>query len=175
MFSRPKILFLVSLLFVALLNPKFNPYLLFKFLIFYHVEVISSKICKTLPLDYVLKQLKLAQHTIHGDGSCLYHAIAHQAGFIKRASQGNPMISNHLRYLVMKTMTEHPDVRLEDGLSVIQWLEKKQKILNVSEWGGDLEIRLLAITLHREIVVLTSGIDGSYAESFPVNFPHYPR
>ena len=36
MLSRPKILFLVSLLFVALLNPKFNPYLLFKFLIFYH-------------------------------------------------------------------------------------------------------------------------------------------
>ena len=34
MFSRPKILFLVSLLFVALLNPKFNPYLLFKFSIF---------------------------------------------------------------------------------------------------------------------------------------------
>ena len=34
MFSRPKILFLVSLLFVALLNPKYNPsYLLFKFLI----------------------------------------------------------------------------------------------------------------------------------------------
>ena len=36
MFSRPKILFLVSLLFEALLNPKFNPYLLCKFLIFYH-------------------------------------------------------------------------------------------------------------------------------------------
>ena len=36
MFSRPKILFLVSLLYVALLNPKFNPYLLFKFLSFYH-------------------------------------------------------------------------------------------------------------------------------------------
>ena len=41
MFSRPKILFLVSLLFVALLNPKFNPYLLFKFLIFYHSSDIS--------------------------------------------------------------------------------------------------------------------------------------
>ena len=40
MFSRPKILFLVSLLFVALLNPKFNPYLLFKFLIFYHSSFI---------------------------------------------------------------------------------------------------------------------------------------
>ena len=35
MFSRPKILFLISLLFVALLNPKFNPYLLFNFLIIY--------------------------------------------------------------------------------------------------------------------------------------------
>ena len=36
MFSRPKFLFLISLLFVALLNPKFNPYLPFNFLIFYH-------------------------------------------------------------------------------------------------------------------------------------------
>ena len=42
MFSRPKILFLVSLLFVALLNPKFNPYLLFKFLIFYHSSNIQQ-------------------------------------------------------------------------------------------------------------------------------------
>ena len=41
MFSRPKILFLVSLLFVALLNPKLNPYLLFKFLIFYHSSRFS--------------------------------------------------------------------------------------------------------------------------------------
>ena len=38
MFSRPKILFLVSLLFVALLN--FNPYLPFKFLIFYHSSFV---------------------------------------------------------------------------------------------------------------------------------------
>ena len=43
MFSRPKILFLVSLLFVALLNPKFNPYLLFKFLIFYHSSIYISR------------------------------------------------------------------------------------------------------------------------------------
>ena len=42
MFSRPKILFLVSLLFVALLNPKFNPYLPFKFLIFYHSSSNSN-------------------------------------------------------------------------------------------------------------------------------------
>ena len=48
MFSRPKILFLVSLLFVALLNPKFNPYLLFKFLIFYHSSI---RIYNNLSLD----------------------------------------------------------------------------------------------------------------------------
>ena len=41
MFSRPKILFLVSLLFVALLNPKFNPYLPFKFLIFYNMLLLQ--------------------------------------------------------------------------------------------------------------------------------------
>ena len=39
MFSCPKILFLVSLLFVALLNPKFNPYLLFKFLIYIYIYI----------------------------------------------------------------------------------------------------------------------------------------
>ena len=45
MFSRPKILFLVSLLFVALLNPKFNPYLLFKFLFFYHSSLFTFYTC----------------------------------------------------------------------------------------------------------------------------------
>ena len=68
----------------------------------------------------MLKQLKLEQHAICGDGSSFYHAIAHQAGFIEQTSQGNPIISNHLRFLVVKTMTEHPGVRLEDGLSVTQ-------------------------------------------------------
>ena len=137
--------------------------------------MISSRRHKTLPLDYVLTQLKLAKHKICGDGSCLYHAIAHQAGFIEPGSQGNTVISNHLRFLVVKTMTEHPDVRLEDGLSMTQWLEKKQKNLNVSEWGGDLEIRLMAIALHRDIVVLTSGTDGSYARRFPCKVPPLPK
>ena len=49
MFSRPKILFLVSLLFVALLNPKFNPYLPFKFLIFYHSSVYIQSLMLSQP------------------------------------------------------------------------------------------------------------------------------
>ena len=45
MFSLPKILFPVSLLFVALLNPKFNPYLPFKFLNFYHSSLFAFYTC----------------------------------------------------------------------------------------------------------------------------------
>ena len=57
MFSRPKILFLVSLLFVALLNPKFNPYLLFKFLIFYH----SSNYVAIMPFSSYSKSIELLE------------------------------------------------------------------------------------------------------------------
>ena len=51
MFSRPKILFLVSLLFVALLNPKFNPYLPFKFLIFYHSSLFTFYTCLSIHIN----------------------------------------------------------------------------------------------------------------------------
>ena len=61
MFSRPKILFLVSLLFVALLNPNFNPYLLFKFLIFYHSSNIGLvDICVTVYRELPSSQRLLA-------------------------------------------------------------------------------------------------------------------
>ena len=46
-------------------------------------------------------------------------------------------------------MTDYPAIQLEDGLSVIQWLETKQGVLDPTEWAGDLEIRLLAIGLKR--------------------------
>ena len=76
MFSRPKILFLVSLLFVALLNPKFNPYLLFKFLIFYH----SSGILKDFILPIVLStwirtDAIFLPSLISSAGSCLRPSI----------------------------------------------------------------------------------------------------
>ena len=66
MFSRPKILFLVSLLFVALLNPKFNPYLLFKFLIFYHSSINSnSGLIFLRPHIYTFKELNKHLKIIH--------------------------------------------------------------------------------------------------------------
>ena len=66
-------------------------------------------------------------------------------------------------------MNECPHVCLEDGLSFIQLLERKQTILDPSEWGGDLELSLLDIRLKRDIVVITSvdNSESSYAKRFP--------
>ena len=58
-------------------------------------------------------------------------------------------------------MTDHPAVHPENGLSTTQWLQIKQTILDHAEWGGDLEMRLLAIGLKRDIVVITEVHDSS--------------
>ena len=53
---------------------------------------------------------------------------------------------------------------------------KKSRILQLSEWGGDLEVRLLAITIGREIVVVT-GCRGMFtsARKFPCKTPPVPK
>jgi len=86
-------------------------------------------------------------------------------GFISKSSRGDRGTNNLLRQIVQKMMNECPHVCMEDGLSFIQWLEKKQTVLDPSEWGGNLELHLLAIGLKRDIVVITSVDNGesSYA------------
>ena len=124
-----------------------------------------------MTLKSILQQLNVSKHSVTGDGSCLYHAIAHQAGFISRNNRGDKIVSGFLRQVVLK-MTEYPDVRLEDGLTTAQWLQKKQTILDLAQWGGDLEVRLLAIGLKRDVVVLSAAHDGStYARRFPCQPP----
>lgn len=51
-------------------------------------------------------------------------------------------------------MAKHPGVQ-KDALSVVQWLQRMMHVNNTSTWGGDLELRLLAIGLKRDIVVKT--------------------
>ena len=53
-------------------------------------------------------------------------------------SCGDKVVSNHLRQVVLKMMNEHR-VRYEEGLSVPQWLEKKQHVMDPAEWGGDVD------------------------------------
>ena len=51
--------------------------------------------CKTI--QSVLEHLQLKRHVVKGDGSCLHHAVAHQAGLITSSSTGDEVVSNHLR------------------------------------------------------------------------------
>jgi len=103
---------------------------------------------------------------IKGDGSCLYHTIAHQAGFISET------ISLQLRKVAVDTMSKYPSVQLEDGLlSYSQWIQKKIDILKPNTWGGDLELRLLAIGLQRDIAVVTAATNGS---TFGCLYPSQP-
>ena len=140
------------------------------------VQIIATDKTNLLSADYVLKHLHVAKHVVKGDGSCLYHAVSHQAGFLSSDSQGDDKISSHLRNLALRMMWEHPDVRTEVGMSPLQWFTKRGDILCHDSWGGDLDIRLLAIGLQREIVVLTTLRDGStYARRYYSQPPPMPK
>ena len=74
---------------------------------------------------------------VKGDGSCLYHAISHQAGLISKTCRGDEKISMHLSKIATDVMYKHPSVRLEGNLSKLEWLKRKQDILSPDRWGGD--------------------------------------
>ena len=109
-----------------------------------------------------MQELHVKCYLVSGDGSCLYHAVAHQAGFISKSSRGDKNISGQLRQLAVSMMVKYPDIRAEDGLTITQWLQKKIVVLDPAEWGGDLELRLLAIGLKRDIVVIIASDGCSY-------------
>ena len=101
-----------------------------------------------------LGDLSLSVHPVFGDGSCLYHAVAHQAGLIPQASRGERAASTRLRQLVRTVMDRHPQIRQEDGMSEASWEEKKEIVTRPASWGGDVELRLMAVGLKRDILLL---------------------
>lgn len=141
------------------------------------VQILGMTKTRSVPLDIVLQYLHVKKHSVKGDGSCLYHSVAHQAGLVNKDSQGDEKISQHLRQLVLSMMWKYPDVRQEGGLSKIQWFQKRQEVLDMNEWGGDVDLRLLAIGLHKDIVVLTaSGNENcTFARRFPCQPPPVPK
>ena len=118
-----------------------------------------------------MQKLHVVKHVVNGDGGCLYHAVAHQAGFITKCCKGNEKISLHLRKVAVDSMLKYPSVCSETGLSKLQWLGKQFEILKPDTWGGDLELRLLAIGLQRDIIVVTATTDGS---TFGRKYPSQP-
>ena len=110
-----------------------------------------------LPIGDLLQQLNVKKHVVKGDGSCLYHAVAHQA---------------------LAMMWKCPQVCEEDGMSKLQWFQKRQDILQPNHWGGDLELCLLALGLHRNKIVITASIGeqhAAHARKFPFEPPPLPR
>ena len=95
-------------------------------------------------LQTVLEHLRLTKHQVKGDDSCLYHAVAHQAKLTTFSTDDN-VVSTHLRRLTLLPMLNYPEVQLENNLSQQAWLDKQQHVLNKDEWGGDVELRLMAI------------------------------
>ena len=126
--------------------------------------------CKSL-----LLHLKLKKHCVKGDGNCLYHAVAHQARLIPSSSSGDELVCRHLRQLTLLTMLNYPAVQSEGFIPQGEWMEKQQTILRDSEWGGDLEIRLMAIGLKKEIIVITdSAVGNAFARQYPCQPPPIP-
>ena len=118
-----------------------------------------------------MKHLGLNKHCVKADGNCLYHAIAHQAKLITKYSTGDELVSRHLRNLVFLTMLTYSNIRLETSMSTTEWLEKQKRVLMPREWGGDFELRLMAISLKRDIIVITDSTTGS---AFGCRFPKEP-
>lgn len=48
------------------------------------VQIVTVERAKSLSLDSVLGKLHVIKYVVKGDGSCLYHAISHQAGLISK-------------------------------------------------------------------------------------------
>lgn len=129
----------------------------------------------SVSLKTVLEHLRLTKHQIKGDGSCLYHSVAHQAKLIPTFSIGDEVVSRHLRRLTLLTMLNYPAVQLESNLSKQAWLNKQQQVLNNNEWGGDVELRLMAIGLKRSIIVITDSNVNVFARKFPQEPPPIPK
>jgi len=86
------------------------------------VSVSTTK--KPSPPPNVLQRLHVARHVVNGDGNCLYHAIAYQARFIEHDCHGDTFIAQQLRKMALNCMQKYPTVRLEEGITMLQWKKK---------------------------------------------------
>jgi len=137
-------------------------------------EILSVSLVRKPSIE--LEQLGCIRHTVYGDGNCLFYAIAHQAGLIEQNCRGDHSVADQLRTLALNCMLKYPDVRLEDGMTSSQWEQKKLQVVQCAQWGGDVEIRLIAIGIQRDIFVITgSGKKFTFARKFPCHPPPLPK
>ena len=85
-------------------------------------------------------------------------------------------ITRHLRHLVLLTMLNYPAVRLEAIMSQEEWLQNQKEIVIPTNWGGDLDVRLMGIGLKKNITIITDSESGSvFGRYFPSTSPPIPK
>jgi len=65
-------------------------------------------------------------------------------------------------------MLNYPANQSEGFFSKGEWMEKHQTVLQGNEWGGDLEIRSMAI---KEVTVITDSVGDAFARKYPCQPP----
>jgi len=69
-------------------------------------------------------------------------------------------------------MLNYPYIQSEGSISQADWMDKQQTILRANEWGGDLEIRLMAIGLNKQVTLITdSSVGNVFAQKYPCHVP----
>jgi len=118
-----------------------------------------------------LQELYLSpiQHTIHeikADGNCLYRAIAHQVEYITK----DPITYVQIRDICANTLQNHkldygPFLELSDGENGVNDFDTYvENVRNSNEWGGHIELRVLAKALKRVIVVYSADSTPLYID-----------
>ena len=97
------------------------------------------------PLGTVLQHLHV-KNTLCKEMVVAYHSIAHQASLVIADSQVDQKWARTWDSYCYQWCGSI--LMFKSSLSSIQWLQKRQKVLDVDEWGGDVELLLLAIGLH---------------------------
>ena len=111
----------------------------------------------------LLQQLKCRRHKVNGDGNCLYYAVAHQLNILYFCWKSIENVGTNFHAEISGSTCR--------GRNITTSMEaKKAPYFTTKERGGDLEVRLLAIGVGREIIVITgSAADDTYtsARRFP--------
>lgn len=102
------------------------------------------------PLGYVIRP-------VPADGHCLYRAVAAQ--FSNEKSNSNALTYQEMRTLCADTLRQHADefaAFCEYSDAIPDFDTYVAHVRSSAEWGGHLELRVLARALHRVIHVYST-------------------
>uniref|UniRef100_K3WEB1 OTU domain-containing protein n=1 Tax=Globisporangium ultimum (strain ATCC 200006 / CBS 805.95 / DAOM BR144) TaxID=431595 RepID=K3WEB1_GLOUD len=125
---------------------------------------------RQIEADIILSKLKphnLVIKDIPSDGHCMYHAVADQMKQHRIPYSGSEPMFKYLRRITGEYMRARPDDYLpflaldeSSGKSSQELLEEYcDRVINTSDWGGQLELRALACALQAPIQVFSAESD----------------